>query len=122
MPPKILANDRGTIQTASNGSAEQRALYFANVKPLPASDALVMRTRRAVRSELESHAAHRALLFRALVPSFYCVGMALLMMVQPKFAGFLVLPLAGLYYLLFALLIPWLVVRKERDRANRRDS
>jgi hypothetical protein len=104
--------------TASMTSAEQRALFFANVKPLLASDALVMRTRRAVRRELESRTARRSLLLRTLIPSLYCLGMAFLMMMHPKFAGSVVLPLAGLYYLLFALLIPWLVVRKEKEQTD----
>jgi hypothetical protein len=112
MLPKIRRKGRVLITTASNG-AEQRALYFANVKPLLASDALVTRTRRAVRIELESRTARRSFLLRTLVPSFYCLGMAFIMMA--------VLPLAAPYYLLLAPVLSWLVIQKEKNQRNRQN-
>jgi hypothetical protein len=113
MLPKIRRKGRVLITTASNGGAEQRALYFANVKPLLASDALVTRTRRAVRIELESRTARRSFLLRTLIPSFYCLGMAFIMMA--------VLPLAAPYYLLLTPLLSWLVIRKEKNQRNRQN-
>ena len=84
-----------------------------------ASHTLVLRTRREVRWELERRRARRSLLLRTLLPSLLCIGIGLLIMVHPEFENFLIPKLAVLYYWALAVVIPWLVVRKEKKRIAR---
>ncbi len=84
-----------------------------------ASHILVQRTRREVRQELERLKARRSVLRRALLPSLACMGIGLLIMVNPEFAKSWSCKLASLYYWALGVLIPWLVVRKERKRIGR---
>jgi hypothetical protein len=84
-----------------------------------ASHTLVLRTRREVREELERLKARRSLLRRTLVPSLLCVGIGVLIMFHPEFESFWIYKLAVLYYWALAMLIPWLVVRKEKKRIGR---
>jgi hypothetical protein len=84
-----------------------------------ASYTLVLRTRREVRQELERLKARRSLLRRALLPSLLCMGIGLLIMVHPEFAKSWICKLASLYYWALAVLIPWLVVRKEKKYTSR---
>lgn len=84
-----------------------------------ASHTLVLRTRREVREELERFKARRSLLRRTLLPSLLCMGIGLLIMFQPEFAKSWICKLASLYYWALAVLIPWLVVRKEKKHTSR---
>jgi hypothetical protein len=84
-----------------------------------ASHTLVLRTRREVRTELERLKARRSLLRRTLLPSLLCIGIGLLIMFHPEFARFWIYKLAVFYYWSLAVLIPWLVVRKEKKRIGR---
>jgi hypothetical protein len=84
-----------------------------------ASHTLVLRTRREVREELERLKGRRSLLRRTLLPFCLCVGMGLLIMLHPDFARFRIYKLAVLYCWTLAVLIPWLVVRKEKKRIRR---
>jgi hypothetical protein len=84
-----------------------------------ASHILVLRTRREVREELERLKARRSLLWRTLLPSLLCVGMGLLIMFHPEFEKSWISKLALLYFWALAMLIPWLVVRKEKKRICR---
>lgn len=84
-----------------------------------ASHTLVLRTRREVRAELERLKARRSLLRRTLSPSLLCVGIGLLIMFHPEFESFWIYKLGVLYYWTLAVLIPWLVVRKEKKRIGR---
>jgi hypothetical protein len=81
-----------------------------------ASHTLVLRTRRLVREELERSKVRRSLLWRTLLPSLSCTGIALLIMFHPEFDRFWIFKLGVGYYWMLAVLIPWLVVRKERQR------
>jgi hypothetical protein len=84
-----------------------------------ASHTLVLRTRREVRQELERLKARRSLLHRALPPSLLCMGIGLLIMLHPEFAKSWICKLASLYYWALGVLIPWLVVRKEKKHTSR---
>jgi hypothetical protein len=84
-----------------------------------ASHTLVLRTRREVREEFERVKARRLLLRRTLLPSLSCMGIGLLIMLHPEFAKSWICKLASLYYWALAVLIPWLVVRKERKHTSR---
>ena len=97
---------------------EPIALGTPEYVPL-ASHTLVLRTRREVRVELERLKTRRSLLRRALLPSLLCVGIGLLIMFHPDFARFRIYKLAVLYCWALAVLIPWLVVRKEKKRIRR---
>jgi|ERR1700761_9096723 hypothetical protein len=81
-----------------------------------ASHALVLRTRRNVREELERSKARRSLLRRTLLPSLLFVAIGLLIMFHPEFERFWIYKLAVLYHWALAVLIPWLVVREEKKR------
>ena len=76
-----------------------------------ASHTLVLRTRLEVRRELERLKARRSLLRRTLFPSLLCMGIGLLIMFHPEFESVWIYKLA--------VLIPWLVVRKEKKRIGR---
>ena len=84
-----------------------------------ASYTLVLRTRREVREELERLKARRSLLRRTLLPSLLCTGIGLLIMLHPEFEMSWICKLVVLYYWALAVLIPWLVVRKEKQRIGR---
>jgi hypothetical protein len=84
-----------------------------------ASHTLVLRTRREVREEIERLKARRSLLRRTLLPSLLCIGIGLLIMLHPEFARSWICKLASLYYWALAVLIPWLVVRKEKEHTSR---
>ena len=84
-----------------------------------ASHTLVLRTRREVREELERLKARRSLLRRTLLPSLLCMGIGLLIMLHPEFAKSWICKLESLYYWALAVLIPWLVVRKEKKYTSR---
>lgn len=84
-----------------------------------ASHMLVLRTRREVRVELERLKARRSLLRRAVPPSLLCMGIGLLIMVHPEFAKSWICKLMSLYYWALGVLIPWLVVRREKKRISR---
>ena len=84
-----------------------------------ASHTLVLRTRREVRQEIERYKARRSLLRRALLPSLLCTGIGLLIMFRQEFEMFWICKLVVLYYWALAVLIPWLVVRKEKRRIDR---
>jgi hypothetical protein len=84
-----------------------------------ASYTLVVRTRREVRHELERLKARRSLLRRAFFPSLLCMGVGLFIMVRPEFAESWICRLAFLYCWGLAVLIPWLVARKEKKRTRR---
>jgi hypothetical protein len=84
-----------------------------------ASHTLVLRTRRKAREELEALKARSALLRRTLLPSSLCTGIGLLIMCHPEFESSWMCKLMVLYYGALALLIPWLVVRKEKKRIRR---
>ena len=84
-----------------------------------ASHTLVLRTRRQVREELERSKARHSLLRRTLLPSLLCTGIGLLVMFRPEFERSWIFKLAVLYCWALAVLIPWLVVRKERKRIGR---
>jgi hypothetical protein len=84
-----------------------------------ASHTLVLRTRREVREELERLKARRSLLRRTLLPSLLCTGIGLLIMFHAEFERFWICKLAVLYHWALAVLIPWLVVRKEKKRIGR---
>jgi hypothetical protein len=47
------------------------------------------------------------------------VGIGLLIMLHPEFEMFWICKLVVLYYWALAVLIPWLVVRKEKKRIGR---
>ena len=83
-----------------------------------ASHTLVLRTRREVRVELERSKAYRSLLRRTLLPSFLFTGIGILIMFHPEFESSWTYKLAVLYHWALAVLIPWLVVRKEKKRAR----
>jgi hypothetical protein len=85
-----------------------------------ASHALVLRTRREVREELERLKANRSLLRRTLLPSLLFTGIGILIMFHPEFESSWTYKLAVLYHWALALLIPWLVVRKEKKRIRGR--
>lgn len=85
-----------------------------------ASHLLVMRTRRAVREELERLKARRSLLRRTLLPSSLCTGIGVLIMFHPEFESSCTYKLAVLYHWALAVFIPWLVVRQEKKRLRRR--
>jgi hypothetical protein len=84
-----------------------------------ASHTLVLRTRREVREELERLKAHRSLLRRTLLPSLLFTGIGILIMFHPEFESSCTYKLAVLYHWALAVLIPWLVVRKEKTRIRR---
>ena len=84
-----------------------------------ASHTLVLRTRLEVRRELERLKARRSLLRRALFPSLLFTGIGLLIMFHPEFERFWIYKLAVLYHWALAVLIPWLVVHKEKKRIGR---
>jgi hypothetical protein len=84
-----------------------------------ASHTLVLRTRREVREELERLKTRRSLLRRTLLPSLLCMGIGLLIMFHPEFESVWIYKLAVLYFWALAVLIPWLVVRKEKKRIGR---
>jgi predicted tellurium resistance membrane protein TerC len=81
-----------------------------------ASHTLVLRTRRQVREELERLKARHSLLRRTLLPSLLCVGIGLFIMLHPEFEIFWICKVVVLYYWALAVIIPWLVVRKEKKR------
>jgi hypothetical protein len=93
-------------------------LGVAEYVPL-ASHTLVLRTRREVREELERLKARRSLLWRTLFPFWLCVGIGFLITFHPDFARSRIYKLAVLYFWALAVLIPWLVVRKEKKRIRR---
>ena len=78
-----------------------------------ASHTMVLRTRREVRVELERSKASRSLLRRTLLPSSLCMGIGLLIIFHPGYE------LAVLYFWALMVLIPWLIVRKEKKRIGR---
>src|SRR5271170_5270105 len=84
-----------------------------------ASHTLVLRTRLEVRRELERLKARRSLLRRTLFPSLLFMGIGLLIMFHPEFERFWIYKLAVLYHWALAVLIPWLVVHKEKKRIGR---
>jgi hypothetical protein len=84
-----------------------------------ASHTLVLRTRREVRVELERLKARRSLLRRTLLPSLLCMGIGLLIMFHPEFERSWIYKLGVLYFWTLAVLIPWLVVRMEKQRIGR---
>jgi hypothetical protein len=84
-----------------------------------ASYTLVLRTRLEVRRELERLRARRSLLRRTLFPSFLFTGIGLLIMFHPEFERFWIYKLAVLYHWALAVLIPWLVVHREKKRIDR---
>jgi integral membrane sensor domain MASE1 len=47
------------------------------------------------------------------------MGIGLLIMLHPEFAKSWICKLASLYYWALAVLIPWLVVRKEKKHTSR---
>ena len=83
-----------------------------------ASHTLVLRTRREVRVELERLRARRSLLRRTLLPSLIFTGIGILIMFHPEFESSWTYKLAVLYHWALAVLIPWLVVGKEKKRAR----
>jgi hypothetical protein len=83
------------------------------------SHTLVLRTRREVRVELERLRAYRSLLRRTLLPSLLFMGIGILIMFHPEFESSWTYKLAVLYHWALAVLIPWLVVRKEKQRIRR---
>jgi hypothetical protein len=85
-----------------------------------ASYALVLRTRREVRLELDRLKANRSLLKRTLIPSFFFTAIGVLIMFHPDFDSSWTFKLAVLYHWALALLIPWLVVRIDKKRSQRR--
>ena len=84
-----------------------------------ASHTLVLRTRREVREELERSKARRSLLRRTLLPSLLFMGIGLLIMFHPECEKSWIYKLAAVYHWALAVLIPWLVVRKEKKRIGR---
>jgi hypothetical protein len=84
-----------------------------------ASHSLVLRTRRKVRLELERRKAYRSLLRRTLLPAVLFTGIGILITFHPEFESSWFYKLAVLYHWLLALLIPWLVVRREKKRIRR---
>ena len=84
-----------------------------------ASHTLVLRTRREVREELERFKARRSLLRRTLLPSLLCMGIGLLIMFHPECEKSWICKVASVYYWALAVLIPWLVVRKEKKHTSR---
>ena len=84
---------------------------FDRTEPLPlASLAMVLRTRREVREELERSKGRRSLLRRTMFPSFLFQAMGVLLMFHPNLYG------AVPYYWACAVVIPWLVVRNKRKK------
>ena len=103
----------------SLGEAKERIeLRTPGYVPL-ASHTLVLRTRREVREELDRLKARRSLLLRTLLPCLLCTGIGLLIMFHPEFEKLWIYKLAVFYYWALAVLIPWLVVRKEKKRIVR---
>ncbi len=56
---------------------------------------------------------------RKLLSSFLFTGIGILIMFHPELESSLTYKLAVLYHWLLAVLIPWLVVRKEKKRIGR---
>jgi hypothetical protein len=84
-----------------------------------ASHTLVLRTRRQVREELERSKDRRSLMQRTLLPSCSFTGIGVLIMFHPEFESSWIYK-AGLFYCwALAVLVPWLVVRKEKKRIRR---
>jgi hypothetical protein len=84
-----------------------------------ASHTLVLRTRREVRVELERLKTYRSLLRRTLLPSLLFTGLGILIMFHPEFESSWTYKLAVIYHWALAVLIPWLVVRKEKKGIRR---
>src|SRR6202035_1943681 len=94
---------------------DEKPIELGTLEYVPlASHTLVLRTRREVRVELERLRARRSLLRRTLLPSLIFTGIGILIMFHPEFESSWTYKLAVLYHWALAVLIPWLVVRKEK--------